>query len=321
MTRQRALLIVNPISGTASKDGVSELVNQRLNPLGFSVDTMVTAGPADATEFARKACSEGYHTVLACGGDGTVNEIAAALRGSSVALGILPCGSGNGLARHLGIPMDVEQALKVVETGHCVDADCGSVNSRPFFCTFGVGFDAEVSESFARQKRRGRLSYFRSALETYAKFHPQTYTISANSQVLTERAFLVAVCNASQYGNNAYIAPHASITDGLLDVTIVHTGPLPVMARMGVDMMTGYINRNTLIHTFRAPSVTIIRHDSGPAHLDGEPVTIADTMEIRCHPAELRVYTPGEQPFKPIITPMTSMLREIKLAVNHFFGI
>ena len=317
----RALLIINPISGTASKESIRGEVTRRLTAAGHSVDVHETTGPGDATEQTRRACSEGYDAVIAAGGDGTVNETAAALCGAEVTLGIIPCGSGNGLARHLGIPVDTAGALDIIEAGHVVTADSATVNDRPFFCTFGVGFDAAVSETFARQKRRGKLSYIRSALATYARFHPEIYSISANGHVLTERAFLVAVCNASQYGNNAYIAPEASITDGLLDVTIVNNGPLPSIALMGIDMMTGYINRNTLIHTFRAPAVEIVRRASGPAHLDGEPMSIEDSMYIRCHPGALRVFTPGEQPFRPIITPVTSMFRDLRLAVRHLMGL
>lgn len=317
MNRQRALLIINPISGTSSKEGIIDITRRKLEATGIEVDAAVTSGPADATRLASEAEAGGYDIVLAAGGDGTVNEIAAALCGSQVTMGILPCGSGNGLARHLDIPVDVSEALDVVIAGHRVEADSASVNGRPFFCTFGVGFDAAVSETFAKQRRRGKLTYIRSTLSTYAKYHPQIYTISANGHLLTEKAFLVAVCNASQYGNNAYIAPEASITDGLLDITIVHSGPLPSMALMGIDMMTGYINRNTLIHTFKAPAVNIYRRASGPAHLDGEPVSIDDTMEIKCHPGALRVFTPGEQHFRPLITPVHSLMQDLRLAVHH----
>lgn len=313
----RALLIINPISGTTSKEGMQRHVTERLSALGHTVETAVTAASGDATALACRACDEGFDTVLAAGGDGTVNEIAAALRHKPVTLGILPCGSGNGLARHLGIPVDIDEALDIVAAGHVVAADSATVNNRPFFCTFGVGFDAAVSEKFARQRRRGKLTYIRSALATYVKYHPQIYTINSNGYVLTEKAFLVAVCNASQYGNNAYIAPEASITDGLLDVTIVHNGPLPSMALMGIDMMTGYINRNTLIHTFRTPAVTISSRASGPAHLDGEPVSIDDVMDICCMPSSLKVYTPGEQPFRPIITPVMSMWHDLRLSLRH----
>ena len=184
-------------------------------------------------------------------------------------LGILPCGSGNGLARHLGIPIDIREGLKVILENHPEDIDYATVNNNKFFCTFGVGFDAAVSAAFARKKTRGKLTYIQSTFETYASYEPEYYTISANGKKLTERAFLVAVCNASQYGNNAYIAPSASINDGLLDVTIIHAGNTLSTALVGVDMMTGMIERNMLIHTFRTDNIVIERERRGPSHLDG----------------------------------------------------
>lgn len=317
---RQILLIINPISGVGSKESFEPMAREVLGPLGLEVKVAYTCARGDATRLARNAVRNGYYGVIAAGGDGTVNETARALCDSPLAMGIIPCGSGNGLARHLGIPMDPEAALRIIADGHIVRSDYGSVNGKPFFCTFGVGFDAAVSSNFAKQQRRGRLTYLRSAIEEYVKFHPQVYTISANGHVLTEKAFLVAVCNASQYGNNAYIAPEASTTDGLLDITIVHAGTPLDTALVGMDLFTGYINKNTLIHTFRAPAVVIYRQQSGEAHIDGEPVTLDDTMDIRCHQAALSLFTPEkESKFKPIITPIENAMRELASNVSRLF--
>ena len=194
----RLMLIINPISGTGSKKGVVEMVEQAMGACGHDVDVRLTGARGDATRLAGEAAAKGYHGVLACGGDGTVNETARALCGTETALGILPAGSGNGLARHLQIPVDIAMALKVIADGNVVDSDYGTVNGRPFFCTFGMGFDAAVSHRFARQSRRGILSYVKSAISEYVQYRPQTYTVSANGKLLTEKAFLIAVCNASQ---------------------------------------------------------------------------------------------------------------------------
>lgn len=240
---------------------------------------------------------------------------------SNTALGIIPCGSGNGLARHLGIPLDPLSAVKIIAENHIVKSDYGAVNDMPFFCTFGVGFDAAVSSNFARQHRRGKLAYIKSAISEYIKFHPQVYTISANGHILTEKAFLIACCNASQYGNNAYIAPTASITDGLLDITIIHAGTPFDTALVGMDLFTGYINSNTMIHTFRAPSAVIYRQSEGPAHLDGEPVTIDDTMAIKCHANALPIFTPSREiEFRPIITPIENALKDLASSFNRLIA-
>lgn len=306
------MLIINPISGTGKKQGLDTKVEKAMGALGYDVDVRVTTCRGDATRLAAEAVSKGYGAVLAAGGDGTVNETAQALCGSDVTFGIIPSGSGNGLARHINIPVNVDAALDVIARGIVAKCDYGTVNSRPFFCTFGVGFDAAVSHSFAKQSRRGMFSYIKSALTSYIKYKPDTYTISANGKVLTEKAFVVACCNASQYGNNAYIAPKASITDGLLDIIIIHQGSPIDTAMVGMDLFTGYIDSNTLIHSLRAPAAVIYRQNEGPAHIDGEPMMMEDIMDIKCHHEGLKVFIPGDkEPFKPLVTPMRSLWRSI----------
>lgn len=317
----RLMLIINPISGTGSKKGVVEMVEQAMGACGHDVDVRLTGARGDATRLAGEAAAKGYHGVLACGGDGTVNETARALCGTETALGILPAGSGNGLARHLQIPVDIAIALKVIADGNVVDSDYGTVNGRPFFCTFGMGFDAAVSHRFARQSRRGILSYVKSAISEYVQYRPQTYTVSANGKLLTEKAFLIAVCNASQWGNNAYIAPEASITDGLLDITIVHSGTAIDAAVMGMDIFTGYINKNTMVHTFRAPACVIYRNGAGEAHIDGEPMMMDDILDVKCHHGALKVFTPGAtHRFTPVITPLQEMFKGARLSIKHLLG-
>ena len=317
----RLMLIINPISGTGSKKGVVEMVEQAMGACGHDVDVRLTGARGDATRLAGEAAAKGYHGVLACGGDGTVNETARALCGTETALGILPAGSGNGLARHLQIPVDIAMALKVIADGNVVDSDYGTVNGRPFFCTFGMGFDAAVSHRFARQSRRGILSYVKSAISEYVQYRPQTYTVSANGKLLTEKAFLIAVCNASQWGNNAYIAPEASITDGLLDITIVHSGTAIDAAVMGMDIFTGYINKNTMVHTFRAPACVIYRNGAGEAHIDGEPMMMDDILDVKCHHGALKLFSPGaSHRFTPVITPLQEMFKGARLSIKHLLG-
>ena len=307
-----AMLIINPISGTAKKTGLDAKVEKAMSEAGYNLDVRFTTCRGDATRLASEAVAKGYDVVLAAGGDGTVNETAQALCGSPVTVGIIPAGSGNGLARHIGIPVNVDAALDVVARGIVAKCDYGTVNSHPFFCTFGVGFDAAVSHSFAKQSRRGMFTYLKSALTQYIHYRPDTYTISANGKILTERAFVVACCNASQYGNNAYIAPKASITDGLLDIIIIHQGSPIDTAMVGMDLFTGYIDSNTLIHSLRAPAAVIYRTNKGPAHIDGEPMILDDIMDIKCHHHGLNIFIPGDkQPFRPLVTPFRSLWRNI----------
>lgn len=320
MTHRKALLIINPISGTGKKQGLGERVASQLADVGMQVDTVLTKCAGDATVLARKAIEQGYDTVIAAGGDGTINETAIALCGSHVTLGIIPCGSGNGLARHLNIPVDIEGSINVIRLGRIEVCDYGTVNEHPFFCTFGTGFDALVSHKFAQSKSRGLMTYVSNTFREYVHYKPEEYVISANGEVLTERAFVVAVCNASQYGNNAYIAPHASINDGLLDVTIINYGNLLTTAMVGFDLMAGTIEKNMLIHTFRTKSLHISRKQEGPVHIDGEPMILDPEIDIKCHEHQLRIYTPGsDTPIRPLLTPMMSMVNGIGLTLRSMF--
>lgn len=317
MAHRKALLVVNPNSGTRSKRGIEELVKERLAGADVEVECVCTQHAGHAIELTAKAVDAGLDLVISAGGDGTVNEIASQLSGSSTALGILPLGSGNGLARSLGIPQDVDEALKIIAHGRKFHSDRGLVNGLPFYCTFGVGFDAAVSEKFARTKRRGRINYVKSVFLEFLKYRSLPYAISIEGKVITERAFLIAVCNASQYGNNAYIAPKASLSDGLLDLIVIHDGSPLSTVRVGVDLITGYLDRNTRIDTFRIKTATITRPQSGPVHIDGDPLQLGDSLQIECDPSSLWVYVPEKiEDFKPIISPLRSMISDLRYDVK-----
>lgn len=318
----KVLLILNPKAGTLNKREVPGLVASMLAASGTTLEMRETRAAGEARTLAAEAARQGYRMVVTAGGDGTVSEAASGLLGSETPLGIIPCGSGNGLARAAGIPQDFALAAKVLRDGKALLCDSGEAAGHPFFCTFGMGFDAEVSMKFAREKRRGRTTYIRNAIRDYLSYKPQAYSICIDGHVITERAFLIAVCNASQYGNNAYIAPKASLCDGLLDVTVVHTGSLIDTAMAGLSLFTGQIDKNTLIDTFRISHASILRLNEGPAHIDGEPVEMGRQIEIDCRPASLRIMVPRVQPeFKPIISPLRSMLRDMLADFRNTFGI
>ncbi len=317
----RVTLIINPIAGTRHHQDLDRIVVDRLGSLGHEVVVKKTTGHGDATRFAAEAAADGVDIVIAAGGDGTVNETAAALCDTATALAILPCGSGNGLARHLEIPPEPVDALDLLDNPRIVASDYGTVNdSHKFFCTFGMGFDAAVSHTFANQKRRGRMSYVKSAIEEIVRFKPETYIIEADGIVLSRKAFVVAVCNASQYGNNAYIAPGASVEDGLLDITIIHAADPLRTALVGVDMMTGYLDHNTLIQTVKSQRIKITRPSEGLAHIDGEPMSLGAELVIECHHKALKVVVPRvEHTFRPFITPARSFINEMRLTINRLF--
>lgn len=320
--RPKCLLIINPISGTSAKEGVAAKCLRRLGKEGIDVEVLYTEGPGDASRFAAEAARKGYLGVIAAGGDGTVNEIASSLRDTATALGIIPLGSGNGLARHLGLSIDIHEALDVIARRNIVACDSCEADGYPFFCTFGLGFDAAVSEKFARSRQRGLINYMRSAFEEYLKFQPEEYEIVADGHSFRLKAFIVAACNASQYGNNVFIAPGASIRDGLLDITIIHAGTPLTRARAGVELVTGLIKNNMIIQTLQARKATIKRCSPGSAHIDGEPIQLGKVIEVSCHHGNLLIFTTGnKKPFRPLITPFQYLHREIRLRLKGMFNV
>lgn len=309
-------LIINPISGTSSKEQVAATVTDALQANGLAVTTRLTERAGHASELAAEAAARGDYAVLVAGGDGTVNETARALCGTATTLGILPMGSGNGLARHLSIPVSLLPALEVITTGRVVECDHCTVNGIPFFCTFGLGFDAAVSDDFASRHGRGLINYVKSAMEQFVKYKSEHYVIRCDGREVVEHAFLIACCNAAQYGNNAFIAPRASITDGLMDVTVLHAGTWLGSFLSGIEMIAGTLDDSARAHTFRCRSLTIERLTPGCAHIDGEPVTLDRVITVECHPHSLRVFSPGEMKVRPILTPVDAAVKEMALTIG-----
>lgn len=320
MDKKKALLIINPISGTRSKQGLGALIKRELHAFDINVEIKETKAGGDAFRMASEAVEKGFEMVITAGGDGTVNEVANALAFSDCVLGILPFGSGNGLARSVGVPQDTFAALKLIESGHTITCDRGMVNHNPFYCTFGIGFDAAVSEKFATMKKRGRITYIRSAFREFLNYRSQPYAIVINGKAITEKALLIAVCNAPQYGNNAYIGPKAKLTDGLLDVTVVHAdNPLNTLL-MGMDMFTGMLDKNRGISTLQVPELTIIRTEDGPVHLDGEPMQMGKKLVIKCEKKALKLFAPEKNTvFYPFISPIRAILDDMRYDVMDKF--
>lgn len=294
MTEQKKCVyaIINPISGVGSKRKIPKMIENLCTPDIHNLQIVFTEYSGHASVLTRMALDAGADIIIAVGGDGTVNEIARAMLYSKAVLGIIPKGSGNGLARELHIPMDTRRALELIFKGKVITIDCCKANDRIFFCTCGVGFDAAVSQKFAKEKRRGSLTYIKNTIEEYLSYKPEPYELLVDDTTIKEKAFLVAVGNASQYGNNAFIAPHANIQDGTMDITILAPFSTLDIAPLAIQLFTKQIDRNSRIKTMRAKRATIIRQTSGVMHLDGEPVMTGCRVEINIIPAALQVFTP-----------------------------
>lgn len=305
-TRKKLLAVINPISGTANKQYIPETITEVMDESKWDVMIRFTQRPGHATDLAKQAIKHGYYGVLAIGGDGTINEVAAALRDSDTALGIIPNGSGNGLARHLNIPIDVKRALEEINNDRIEQFDYCMANQHPFFCTCGVGFDAHVSAKFAESKKRGPMSYLKNTLVEYLRYRSEEYSIETADQVLTERAFVIACGNASQYGNNAFITPNASMQDGLIDVTLIQPFTPLDTAVLGILLFTKHIDQDTNIQSFRTPSLTIHRPKAGVMHIDGEPMMMEADIEVKCVHNGIKIFLPkdGGENKKTFITPI-----------------
>ena len=290
--KKKLLAIINPISGTDTKEYVPEILDRIIDKDKFNLTLRFTQRQGHATELTQAAILNGFHGVVAVGGDGTINEVASALCDSDTALGIIPCGSGNGLARHLGVPVNIEKAIQVLNADNVESLDYCTVNDIPFFCTCGVGFDAHVSEKFAQSHKRGALSYVQNTLIEYLKYRPQKYTIEMGDEIVTEEAFLIACGNASQYGNNAFITPGASMHDGLIDVTVIHPFTPLDTAIMSVLLFTRHIDQDININTYRTDELVIKRDKPGVMHIDGDPVMMDVDLHIKCHKGGIKILLP-----------------------------
>ena len=279
--KKRILFILNPNSGTSGKEGVVGLIDRCLNKELFVADVVTTAYAGHATELAKEAAAKGVDVCVAVGGDGTVNEVARGIVHTNTALGVLPCGSGNGLARHLMLPMNIAKCIEILNLCKVKDLDYGLVNDYPFFCTCGMGFDAYVSQKFAEAGKRGPITYVQKVLEEGVKYQPETYEIRDDNGTATYKAFLVSCANASQYGNNAYIAPQASMSDGLMDVVIMEPFDILEAPQISIDMFNKTLDKSSRIKTFRSKHIFIHRSKPGIIHFDGDPVMTSADVEVR----------------------------------------
>lgn len=289
---KKIIFVVNPISGTQSKELILSLLETKMDKAKYTWDVAYTERAGHAVEIAAKSAEEGVDVVVAIGGDGTINEIARSLVHTDTALGIVPCGSGNGLARHLHIPMDPKKALDILNDG-CTDIiDYGKINESKFFCTCGVGFDAFVSLKFAHAGKRGLLTYLEQTLQESLKYQPETYELETENGITNYKAFLIACGNASQYGNNAYIAPQATLTDGLLDVTILEPFTMLDVPSLAFQLFNKTIDQNSRIKTFRCKKLCIRRTTPGVVHFDGDPMQTEANVDIELIEGGLHVVVP-----------------------------
>ena len=283
--------IVNPISGGKDKSGIVASVRKHLDASLYRPAFHFTERAGEAESFAHTCKAD---VVVAVGGDGTVSEVARGLVGTDKTLGIIPCGSGDGLALHLGISRTPAKAVKTLNEATEARIDVASLNGRPFFCTAGMGLDADVSLDFARSTQRGLARYIALAWEEW-KHHPgDLYTIkSDNGESWSGKAVFVTVANANQWGNQARIAPMASLQDGLLDVIVVRPFFTVEIPDLAARLMTGLAPTSRHVLHFSGAGFHITRQHPGAVHCDGDPFEDGTAFALSVAPAALKVLVPA----------------------------
>ena len=274
------LFIINPISGKGRKRKIAD----KLLAKGYKVAFTEYAGHAE--QLAREATEK---VIVAVGGDGTVNEVARGLMGSDKRLGIIPCGSGDGLARHLGLPHNAEKALEAIERGNTKRMDAAEVNGRLFLSVCGVGFDAVVSERFAKCGKRGLANYIKQGLKTWKEYAPEKYSVEIDGDSMEVEALFITVGNSNQWGNEAKITPLADCCDGVLDITIVERFGALALPEMAYKLMFGTLDKSSRVHCYKGKKIRIVRTFEGPAHADGDWFIAPNELEINILPSALDV--------------------------------
>jgi YegS/Rv2252/BmrU family lipid kinase len=288
----KALFVLNRRSGRRNTSEVPAVIREHYDLAKADYELFACERKDELDDLVARARREGFDVLFAVGGDGTVHELAKRLIGTDIALGIVPSGSGNGFARHVGLPMATRKTLAASRAGRIVTIDTATVNGMPFVGVMGAGFDAAVAHRFGAT--RGLRNYIREGIAEFARYEPAEYDIEVDGVALHRRAFVITVANSSQYGNNARIAPVASLQDGVLDLVAIENVSLFSALPLLVRLFNGTLHRSANATVAQGKRIVIRRDSEGPAHLDGEPVILGEELDVRVVPNSLRVLIPAD---------------------------
>lgn len=285
---RKVLFIVNPNAGKKISDYIVDIIRKEF-PQNLYYQLVVWKSMEHFDEISDILKSGDYTDAVAVGGDGTVNRVASAILGTGISLGIVPIGSGNGLARSLALSMNIEEVIKQIAVGKTAVIDNGTVNGTPFFCTSGVGFDAHIGNLFATSKKRGLSSYIKITLREIFKYRAKNYILKFNNIEIKRKAFLITVANAGQYGNDFYIAPQANMQDSLFHISLLK----PFNPIFAIGLMRKILSKNAhksmLIETYTTSKISITREFKDTIHFDGEPAMENPEVIFECNPKSLNV--------------------------------
>lgn len=291
-TKINILFIINPISGGRGKRRIPDFIDKYLNKEKFSPNFVFSEYVGHASELADEAATKNFDVIVAAGGDGTINEVATKVLKHQKILGILPLGSGNGLARFLNISKNLRYALSIINDFKIDKIDTAEFNKKCFFNLAGMGFDAHLSAVFSKDKKRGLSGYVKLGFKEVFNYKPQIYQLDIDDKTYTRKAFAISIANSSQYGNDVYIAPNASVKDGLLDVCIIKPFPIIKLPLLGYVMLNGKAETSDMIEIIKGKNIKIIREMAGAVHVDGEPLQMGAKIEAVVNPLSLKVIVP-----------------------------
>jgi len=286
--KTKALFIVNPFSGIGRHQEINNHLAKVLDHDKFEYTVEYTEEIGHATELCKMGVENGCKMIVAVGGDGTVNEVSRPLINTEIPMGIIPSGSGNGLARHLGIPMETDKAIRLINNGHIKPIDTVKANDHLFLSIAGIGFDALVARKFAKQKFRGFLKYVFISITEFFPYEPTTFVMTADGQEIEREALFISFANSNQFGYNTIISPEAKIDDGLVDICIVKKFPAWVSPFLAPMLIAKKIDQTPYVEIIRAKEVFVKRKHKY-MNLDGEPIKLKKRLHIRVIPKSLNV--------------------------------
>ena len=284
--------IINPKSGTGKSKNLTALIESIIDKHLFETDISFTQSQGHASVLAKEAVALNYDIVVAVGGDGSVNETASSLKNTNTSLGIIPTGSGNGMARHLQIPVDVRKALVNLNSGRIEKIDTLEVNKRFCIGTIGIGFDAHIAHLFAHAGKRGYSTYVKLVLTEFASYKEKRFVIIIDGKTYERDCFLLTIANSSQFGNNAVIAPFADVRDGIIDISLMQSFAFYVAPSLIYRLMHNTIHLSKYFELFKGKEIIIKNNVDLPGHIDGEPVHFNSDLNISIHRDSLKVIVP-----------------------------
>ena len=295
MEKQKVIFIINPRAGVGYYKKVNRLVQKHLDASKYDYELVLTQYQGHGYVLAAEAAGNGAAVVVAVGGDGTINEIAAALIGTEVVFGFIPTGSGNGLAHHLKMPINISKAVKVINEQEILQIDTLKINGKTCVSIAGMGFDAYIAELFAKSSRRGFFPYLNFVIRSYFSYKPRTYIVESEDIRQEHTALMMSVANSSQWGFNVKISPEASLQDGFADICFVKKPPLYRLIFYVMELLTGNIHRNkTAIAIYRFSKCVIYEKNgvNQPFHIDGDPKERQAKLEVEILPKSLKIIIP-----------------------------